>query len=69
MVLSSVLDTAALQLQPQFPQLLNLLGSALEDAESKSVPFYALQSVEYNHLLSQSSPISHTHTLFPLNFY
>ncbi len=45
MVLSKVLDTAALQLQPQFSQLLTFLSSALEDTQSPTVPFYALQLV------------------------
>ena len=39
LVLSSVLDAATLQLQPQFPQLLALFSSALEDSGSKAVPF------------------------------
>ena len=46
LVLSSVLDAATLQLQPQFPQLLALFSSALEDSGSKAVPFYALQLVK-----------------------
>ena len=33
----------SLQLQPQFPQLLNLLSSALDSTANKMVPFYALK--------------------------
>ena len=41
--MTSVMESATLQLQPQFTQLLGLFSSALDDTGSKMVPFYALQ--------------------------
>lgn len=43
LVMTSVMESATLQLQPQFTQLLGLFSSALDDTGSKMVPFYALQ--------------------------
>jgi len=43
LLLSSLMESATVQLQPQFPQLLQLFSSALEDSGNQMVPFYALK--------------------------
>jgi hypothetical protein len=43
LLLSSVMDTAALDFKGHFQGLLQLLSTALEDPQSKAVPFYALK--------------------------
>jgi hypothetical protein len=43
LLLSSVMETAALDFKQHFQSLFQLLSSALEDPQSKTVPFYALK--------------------------
>ncbi|KAK3745056.1 hypothetical protein QZH41_014548, partial [Actinostola sp. cb2023] len=44
-VLSSVTESVGEQLKPQFPALLALFSSTLEDQESKMVPFYTIKAL------------------------
>ncbi|XP_031560296.1 importin-4-like isoform X2 [Actinia tenebrosa] len=44
-VLSSVTETVGEQLKPQFPVLLTLFSSTLEDQGSKMVPFYTIRAL------------------------
>lgn len=44
-VLNSLMETAALELQPQFSVLLEIFSRSLEDQGSEMVPFYALKSL------------------------
>jgi hypothetical protein len=47
MTLSCVMESASFQLHSQYSHLFNLFSSALENTDSKMIPYYALKSLTY----------------------
>ncbi|XP_019849477.1 PREDICTED: importin-4-like [Amphimedon queenslandica] len=65
LVLSSVMETAAVHFNTQFIQLLGLFSSALGNTRSSMVPFYALKSLTYVIEYLKDEEMSHFRNLFP----